>query len=277
LTPENQFERENEARKTLAQIVGGFFLLAGLYSSVETLTTAREGQITDRFTKAIEQLGAVDSKGDKKLEVRLGGIFALERIARDSKRDHGPVMEVLSAYVRDNASGEMLRIPSSDIQAILTVLGRRRSTYGTKEDGPLVLSTVASRMRLHQADLSKSAYNRADYHRVILSYGILHDSDLTGADLTEADLKDASLAHAKLIEANLTRANLIDATLFQANLTRANLESADLESADLRGADLSGAKNLAQRQINTAFGDADTKLAAGLQRPAHWPTKAETR
>jgi hypothetical protein len=55
----NQFDRENEARKTLAQIIGGVLLLAGLYSSVRTLDLQREGQVTDRFTKAIDQLGAV--------------------------------------------------------------------------------------------------------------------------------------------------------------------------------------------------------------------------
>src|SRR5262249_47028306 len=52
LTDENRFERENEARKTLAQILAGVFVLAGLYSSMQTFNLSREGQITDRFTKA---------------------------------------------------------------------------------------------------------------------------------------------------------------------------------------------------------------------------------
>src|ERR1039458_1521742 len=119
LTPENQFERENEARKTLSQIVGGILLLAGLYSSMqnlalqtESLVSTREGQITDRFTKAIEQLGATDVTGRPKMEVRLGAIYALERIARDSERDHWPIMEVLMAYVRREPS------PSKDAAQI---------------------------------------------------------------------------------------------------------------------------------------------------------------
>jgi hypothetical protein len=41
-----------------------------------------QGQVTDRYTKAIEQLGS------KELDVRIGGIYALERIARDSAKDH---------------------------------------------------------------------------------------------------------------------------------------------------------------------------------------------
>lgn len=61
-----------------------------------------QGHITDRYTKAIEQLGKLD--GDKpNIEIRLGAIYALERIARDSPRDHWTIMEVLTAYVRQNA------------------------------------------------------------------------------------------------------------------------------------------------------------------------------
>src|SRR5215469_1940725 len=54
-----------------------------------TLGTARGGQIADLYSRAIEQLGS------DKLEVRIGGIYALERVARDSAADHPTVMEVL--------------------------------------------------------------------------------------------------------------------------------------------------------------------------------------
>jgi len=143
LTDDNRFDRENEARKTLAQIIGGVVVLAGLYSSMQTFDLGRqgqdltrEGQITDRYTKAIEQLGAIQSQASKdgeplpRLEIRLGGIYALERIARDSERDRGPILEVLTAYVRANSHQESL-VPKDggvrqDIQGILDVVARRR-------------------------------------------------------------------------------------------------------------------------------------------------------
>ena len=59
--------------------------------------TAEQGHITDRFTKAIEQLGS------EKMAVRLGAIYALERLSKDSPEDHWTIMEVLTAYVQDNA------------------------------------------------------------------------------------------------------------------------------------------------------------------------------
>ena len=70
-----------------APIIGGYF-------AWRNLRVANESQVTDRFTKAIDQLGSERSDKDGKpvpnLEVWLGGIYAFERIARDSPRDdHG--------------------------------------------------------------------------------------------------------------------------------------------------------------------------------------------
>lgn len=56
----------------------------------------QDQQITERFTRAIVQLG------DELMALRLGGIYALERISKDSAKDHWQVMEVLMAYVRKN-------------------------------------------------------------------------------------------------------------------------------------------------------------------------------
>src|SRR5215204_2005114 len=117
-----------------------------------------QGQITERFTRAIDQLGKVDEKNNKLFEIRLGGIYALERIARESEEDHWPIMEVLTAYVRQHApsrpeegqqgeeedaaveqkseedsKGESdpteVPAPAPDIQAIMTVLRRRTRYY----------------------------------------------------------------------------------------------------------------------------------------------------
>ena len=88
-----------------------------------------QGQVTDRYTKAIEQLGS------DKLDVRIGGIYALERIARDSPRDHPTVMEVLTALIREHSreqwpppardGAEPERSTRPDVQAAVTVIGRR--------------------------------------------------------------------------------------------------------------------------------------------------------
>ena len=70
----------------------------------------------------------------------LGAVYTLERIAQDSDRDHIQIMEILCAYIRNNApwtlaqSAKMATAPEkravdtyprADIQAALTVIGRR--------------------------------------------------------------------------------------------------------------------------------------------------------
>ena len=93
-------KQESDTRTTVLQVIGGAVLFIGLYFTAKTLRTTQEGQITDRFTKAINQLGEA---GPERLPIRLGGIYALERIAKDSERDHWPIMEVLTAYLRETS------------------------------------------------------------------------------------------------------------------------------------------------------------------------------
>jgi uncharacterized membrane protein len=85
-------DSENEVRGTLLQALVGVVLLGGLYFTYRIFDLSRQGQVTDRFTRAIDQL-----REECKLDVRLGAIYALERIAWDSQRDHGPIVEVLTA------------------------------------------------------------------------------------------------------------------------------------------------------------------------------------
>jgi len=264
-----RFEAENEARKTLAEIIGGLAVLAGFIFTWENLratqenlritqeTTTksqeltREGQVTERFTKAIDQLGAVNDKGEKQLEIRLGGIYALERIARDSERDHWPVMEILTAYVREHAPGPpkppkgtpsqqgnpsskgdestvqgQPPKPATDIQAVLTVLGRRDRTYEKAEQ----------RLDLGGTDLRGAHLEGAQLQRAFLRGAQLQGAHLEGAQLQGATLEGAQLQ---------------GATLGDAQLQRATLLSAQLQGATLEGAQLQGAKDLTIERLST--------------------------
>ena len=85
-----------------------------------------------------------------------------------------------------------------------------------------------------------------------------------------ADLPGAKLRGARLSGADLRGACLIAADLRGADLRGADLRGADLRDADLRGADLRGSLFLTQSQINSANGDARTRLPATLSHPALW-------
>jgi hypothetical protein len=203
----------NEYRRTWAQILGGAALLSGIYFTWRTLQVNREGQITERFTRAIDQLGS------EELEIRLGGIYALERIARESEEDHGPIMEVLTAFVRQRATLEdrtptgsrvasVIDEPSPelDIQAILKVLSRRIDPKGYTE---------SARLDLHFVDLPLADLSGADLRGADLSRANLRGADLSRIDLSGADLREADLWKADLREAKVTDEQLADALTLQ--------------------------------------------------------------
>jgi hypothetical protein len=89
-------------------------------------------------------------------------------------------------------------------------------------------------------------------------------ADLIGARLKGADLRGASLRGASLIAADLRGADL----------RNTDLTGADLRDADLRGADLTGCLFLTRAQLDSARGDARTRLPAAVGRPAHWAARA---
>jgi hypothetical protein len=234
-----------------------------------------DGQVTERFTKAIEQLGACKAGGEPNLEVRLGGIFALERIARDSEKDHWTVMEVLSAYVRENTSEVpteekppegspfFIQGPRVEIQAALTVIGRREER---EETGNIDLRRANLRgaslwlARLGGASLWEVNLQNANLRYVNLREARLDDADLREAHLYWANLSGANLVVADLTGAALQGANLGGACLAGANLTEVILNEADLTGADLTGADLHGAYELTKEQLAEAIIDEQTIL-----------------
>jgi len=254
-------------------------------STRRTLELTEQGQITERFTRAIDQLGATDDEGAKKLEIRLGGIYALERIDKEShgRAYHGTVMEVLTAYVRENSRWEheelststtasnegveqdngvaqdkeppLQRLPA-DIQAILDVLKRREEERVPKEHRVL--------LDLRGAFLQEASLQEANLKKANLQGANLQDTNLRVADLQEADLRNAFL---RVYPLGMTE---IEAWLVGANLEGANLEGADLQGVDLQHAILQNARGMTQKQIDRAIGNENIKLPEGLIRPKEW-------
>lgn len=103
LTQKEFLDLQNSYRMTYAQIIGGFILAVGAYLAWRTWQTNCETQITQRFAAAIELLGSERDDKAPQIVTRLGAIYALERIARDSPRDHRTIVEIRSGYIRENA------------------------------------------------------------------------------------------------------------------------------------------------------------------------------
>src|SRR5262249_5912892 len=91
----------NATRQILLATTAGVAVLVGLAFTARTFYLSRRGQLTDRYTKAIGQLASRE-----RLTERLGGIYALEHLMRESARDHETVVDVLAAFVRESAPAQ---------------------------------------------------------------------------------------------------------------------------------------------------------------------------
>jgi len=249
---------ENENRVTLAQIIGGCALLAGLYFTYQNLRITEEGKLTDRFSKAVELIGNAN------LDVRIGGIYALERLAIDSKKDYRTILEILTAFIREKSRWnsatmeDSVNPPKADVQAAMTVVGKIHKRGSDSEP---------------RLDLIGVDFRRADLVQINFRGADLADAHFEGADLRRADFQWANLkdAHFEWTNWNGEGADLREANLKQANLTKADLRKADLRDAvlistDLTDADLTDAKNLHWNQVKFARNYEKAKLPASLEK-----------
>jgi uncharacterized protein YjbI with pentapeptide repeats len=241
----DRYKAINDTRTGLVGAAVAIGAFGGLVFTGRTYLLSRSGQFTDRYSKAVEQLG------DDELEVRLGGIYALERLMADSPRDQPTILEVLCAWVRQRTSSHdapedvltsLDPVPdlATDCQAVLTVIGRRSRVKNERIDlRRAVLPGVIFPEPAH--------FEGADLREAHLERGDLVAARLEGADLREAhlergNLRDAHLERARLTDAHLEVAQLQRVHLEEADLTYAHLELADLELADLKGAYLGHAE-----------------------------------
>jgi hypothetical protein len=271
----------NEARRTVLQFWGGLVVLLGLYFGWRRIVATdeanrlqrerqlaeRESQVTERFTNAVEQLGHAQ------LEVRVGAIYALERIAKDSFRDSWTIVEILSAYVRSHCAAP--QPPSADVQAALSVLGRRPwieressrqrvDLSGTILDGYdlsnaklqrcVAVNTHFSRANLFAADLSDASLRGATFESVYATLAVFEGAyaaksrwqnvQLISARLARANLKRAVITNVDLTRANFTHARLDAAVLSGTKVTAALFEGANFSGAVVDGVDFAEAKGV---------------------------------
>jgi uncharacterized protein YjbI with pentapeptide repeats len=276
---DSRLKLQNEVRTTLLQGIGGLAVLIGAfftYRQVQTgrqqLEVAQQGQVTERFTRAIDQLG------HENMDVRLGGIYALERIANDSVQDRAAVAEVLTAFVRGHSPwppsqpGQApmnaailavapLRVRAADVQAALTVLGRRQAPMDSAQSLDLRVTD------LRRADLTGAQLAEVNLFGAQLQEARIFGGNLRAAILAEAQIEGAFLAEVQLQGADLRRARLQQAALSKADLRHANLSSAKLQDADLSSAKLEGATLFAARLERAKLGNA--KLQGSDLHAAH--------
>jgi uncharacterized protein YjbI with pentapeptide repeats len=263
--PKARADVEDNFRKTIGQPLGGAAVLIGAALAYvqfsqqqqtsqrqfseqqqrsqqqfsEQQRASRDLLISNQVSKGFEQLGS------DKIVIRLAGIYALEGVMNGSEQYHQPVLEALSAFVRDGTRTETGNgPPATDIQAALTVIGRRAAI---KTGVPGASAPNFANAHIPKAELSRANLIKAN----------LRGANLSGADLTVAYLIKAHLHVANLSGTELTVAYLNVADQHLADLDVANLSGATVSRADLRGTFIT------QAQLDQACGT-NVKLDPGL-------------
>lgn len=309
----------NKLLLALGGVIGGPFLIWRTLIAYQQIAISREGQFTTLFTKAVEQLGATRevqrvqvmyipgtntpptiTETEPNFEVRLGAIYALERITHDSERDHWPIMEVLSAYVRNRQnSGEpkteediksiglwpaSIPAPRPDVQAAITVMGRRPIARIEFEKGRGHYLDFAN-ANLQSAIFFKQCFPSAEFSGASLQNTQWQRSDAQGSRFTYAKLASANFALSKLEGAafdfaDANKAIFICASGEKCSFARAKLVNVDFTEACLNNAyfgeaELSKACFKKASLVQTDFRKADLTGASFIGAKFEFDEKAE--
>ncbi|WP_112322244.1 pentapeptide repeat-containing protein [Oceanibium sediminis] len=265
---EARFSKARTAALIFVAFLGAPFVIWRVVEQSRQVNINQQSHYTELFTRAVEQLGAdkvVEKDGvketERNIEVRLGAIYALERVMHDSKRDAGPIIETLSAYVRENCGKPVQlaeeELPQREDFADLGEWGRAvgeawkkavpADAPANKADVQAALAVLNRRPIYALPKDRNDRTNRPDLTGANLQRIVLNDKGIVEAELFMARLQGALLKGAKLRGANLSRAKVQGAHLYNvlmqgANLRHAQLQGADFGSARLQGANLTSAE-----------------------------------
>ncbi len=241
--------------------------------------TAQRGLLNERYQKGAEMLGSAV------LSVRLGGIYALARLAQEHPEEyHVQIMRLFCAFVRnptpddkqyievasdrttidkiiDSQEPDGLTDLRLDIEAVMEAIAhRRKDVIRFEKDADFHIDLREAKLQnlfwqnIENVNLYRANLSLADLSGASFRAG----TNLSWVHAVRVILSDAGLSDVNLTAASLWYANFTDALLINADLTRAVLESANLSGADLRGA-----RGLTQEQLDKACADPDNPPELG--------------
>lgn len=254
------FDRESGSTtiRNLGLVIGG---VIAAFLAVWRSKVAEQSLLNERYQQGAEMLGS------EVLAVRLGGIYALERLAEEHPEQyHIQNMRLLCAFVRHPSGGQGVQgeqptgetnlvdmdperdpaeLVREDVQAILRAIGDRSESRRRLE------KAARFRLYLQNVNLSGSDLDDADLSQAHLAGAKLRRAVAYNVNLAWANLFKADLSFAQMIRADLRSAAMANSMMVRIDLQEADLSSTNLSYADLTNADLRGAKFTSPLLIGT--------------------------
>jgi len=232
---------------TAAACVGPYLFYRAYVARHLVAAQQRTAEATELGKSAEIMAAAFVGLGGPEIHTRVGAIYTLERHARDRPSDQGPIVQTLAAFVRErcpapvpklvagsyqNPSPEAIYVtPATDIQAAVTVLGRRERV----NDPP------NTRLSLAAVNLSGYDLTDGDFTGVSFKGAYLCATNFAGAKLVRSDFQLAMLENADFYNAKASEASFSAAYCGQTRFAHCDLTAARFVESDLREADFTGA------------------------------------
>jgi Pentapeptide repeats (8 copies) len=229
-----------QARSSITQALGGVALIVTIAITAFQVTEARrtadetqqaaaqglrlaeQGQLAERFGRAVDQLGAnISGTSRPATDVRMGALFSLMRIGVDTKTYKQAPLVVVATYVTSNYRPPT-PLPSHGCKAV----------FRTRPDLVVALKFVLPRIAAGLDDRDLLGFRGALLNGLALDGLSFNRYNLTGIKFRNASLVGAHFRNAKLPYADFNRACL----------KGADFRGAALQGASFPGATLKGAK-----------------------------------
>jgi hypothetical protein len=199
-------------------------------TALETTHDATERRVTELYTKAVEQLGS------DKAPVRLGGLYALERLAQDNPTQRQTIVNVWCAYLR------MPYIPPGDPPTDDEPPTREHlDDVSAETRRQQALQDLRERVQEREVRLTAQrllADHLRDRNKAAATFWTGLDIDLTGATLVNIDLSECTM-----------RSGTFASTTFTGNT---NFKSATFtDASNFVAATFTGAANFVQASFDS--------------------------
>lgn len=205
--------------------------------------TAQHDLLNRRYQQGAEMLGS------GALSVRLGGIYALQKLAEEHPKEyHVQILKLLCAFVRHPAVGDLEIFAKRPYEAIQVAMEAISSCH----------KHTLRLINIEGNDQSSLDFSGADIQRISLYHGSFYFADMFKANLSHSclhgvDLHSASSQETNFQYSDLSAANLSDAYLSGANLHSANLSNANLSNTSFSDDGDDPAMGLTQEQLDQAW------------------------
>ena len=298
--------------RNMGLLVGGglaavFAIWRGWVAEQQSITARRQADIANQILLNERYQRGAEMIGSPALSVRMAGIYALQRLAEESPKQHeDQIVRLLCSFVRNHTENDeefrerFKRVSRTDkatpedVQAALAAI-RDRCQIEKIQKRPLAFRVDLGGASivgcdLTDMDLSYAILDQARLNSCNLSGSILSDAELSQTDFSGAEISECVFARAKtwktdfsqvwgkqpdFSDTSLMRTNFSDAKWASPIFRGAMFAGCEFKNAELTSADLSGAYFLASTNELAAqsleFGITQSQLDEARSDPLNPP------